>query len=202
MLVYGLTGGIGAGKSVVREMFAASAIPTFDADEIGRKLLEADLALVREVLRMFPGCENANQSLDRQALAVRVFSDPAARRRLEDLLHPAILSRFRLELERLPRPRPVFCVLEGALLGDTRTRFPLVGLIVVTAQAALRLQRASERPGADPNSAQARLEVQRPQAEKLARATHWIDNSGSLQDTERQFRCVLASIQKECGGPV
>ncbi len=202
MLVYGLTGGIGAGKSVVREMFAARAIPTFDADEIGRKLLEGDLALVREVLRVFPGCENSSQRLDRQALAVRVFSDAAARRRLEDLLHPAILVRFRLELERLPCPRPAFCVLEGALLGDTRTRFPLAGLIVVTAPVALRLQRACERSGADPASARARLEAQRPQAEKLARATHWIDNSGSLQDTERQFWSVLASIQKECGGPV
>lgn len=201
MLVYGLSGGIGAGKSTVREMFARHGVPTFDADEIGRRLLEQDRALAREILQCFPDCGGGDgAAVDRGALARRVFADEAARRRLEDLLHPAILARFRLELARIPPPRPPFCVLEGALLGDSRTRFPLAGLIVVTAPATLRLERAIRRPGADPESVRARFAAQRPQAEKLARATHWIENGASLEETERQFLAVLDSIRRECGG--
>jgi dephospho-CoA kinase len=200
MLVYGLTGGIGAGKSVVREMFAARGVPTFDADEIGRRLLAQDRALAREVALAFPQCRDAGGGIERSALARCVFADEAARRRLEEILHPAILARFRLEMERLTRPRPVFVILEGALLGDTRTRFPLAGLIVVTAPASLRLARAHQRSGADPASVRARFEAQRPQCEKLARATHWIDNGGSLEETERQCQRVLSEIRRECGG--
>jgi dephospho-CoA kinase len=201
MLTYGLTGGIGSGKSTVGKMFAALAVPVFDADAIGRTLLSSDTALAGAVRQRFPGCGKPN-GIDRLALARQVFADDRARAALEALLHPAILEEFCLQRDALPRGPglPPYCLLEGALLGDTATPYPLAGLVLVTAPEALRRRRVATRDGLDDAGFQARRDAQRPAHEKLLMATHTIDNCGTLEDTRQRVIAVHRLLLEECGG--
>jgi dephospho-CoA kinase len=199
MLTYGLTGGIGSGKSTVGKMFAALGVPVFDADAIGRSLLSTGGALSEAVRRRFPGSAT-DSGIDRLALARQVFADGKARADLEALLHPAILAEFCRLRDALPNPRPAYCLLEGALLGDTATPYPLAGLVLVTAPEEVRRQRVAARDGLDDAGFQARRQAQRPVHEKLLKATHVIDNRDTLEDTRRQVAAVHRLLLGECGG--
>jgi len=197
MLTYGLTGGIGTGKSTVAAMFRKRGIPVFDADDLGRQLLATE-SLAQQVLQRFPGCGDRGQ-VDRQKLADEVFSREDSRRALEDLLHPAILNEFEKQKSQLARPRPTYCLLEGAVLLESRTDFSLAGLIVVTAPTQTRLERLGERDGMDEAHRRRRMAAQLPQHEKILAATYLIDNSGGLEETRSQVETLAARLAAENG---
>ncbi len=196
-LLYGLTGGIGSGKSTVAAEFEALGVAVLDADAIGRELLAEGGPVTQAVIERYPECAAADGGVDRQAVADRVFAAPEERRWLEDLLHPAILERVRSRLAALGS-RPVV-LLEGAVLLESRTRFDLAGLVVVSAPERLRLQRLIER-GLRPEDARARLANQLSEGEKIARADHLIDNAGSRADTRERVRASLGHLLQETGG--
>lgn len=196
-LLYGLTGGIGSGKSTAATEFEALGVPVLDADAIGRELLAEGGPVTEAVLERYPECQAEGGGVDRQAVAERVFAQPAERRWLEDLLHPAILERVRSRLASLDGGR--LALLEGAVLLESRTRFDLAGLVVVSAPERLRLRRLIER-GSSPEDARARLANQLAESEKIARADHWIDNAGSRADTRERVRASLEHMLQETGG--
>jgi dephospho-CoA kinase len=200
VLVYGLTGGIGSGKSTVAGMLRALGACTLDADALGHELLAPACPEGRAVRARFPGCVEADGRLSRRALAAEVFADGAARAWLEDLLHPAILRLVGERLASLPPPRPRACLLEGALLVESRTRFPRVGLVVVTAPLPVRLARLGLRDGLDEAALAARLRAQRPPSDKLLAASHLVDNGGALADTRRATERLWAALGREWGG--
>jgi dephospho-CoA kinase len=196
MLTYGLTGGIASGKSTVCHMFSELGVAVFDADTIGRELLAENTDLSRAVRERCPDCVAGN-NLDRKHLAERVFSDPGVRSFLEELLHPAILERFLSDQNHLPKPHPPFCILEGAALLESQTRFPLCGILVVTAPLSKRIQRLRSRDGLDDSQIRSRLQVQGEASRKVLQSTHWIDNGGSLIETEKQVRIVAGQLFHE-----
>jgi dephospho-CoA kinase len=198
MLTYGLTGGIGTGKSTVAEMFRERGIPVFDADDLGRQLLATE-NLAAQVLERFPNCGDAQGRVDRQKLAEEVFSREESRRALEDLLHPAILDEFEKQKSRVARPQPAYCLIEGAVLIESRTDFSLAGMIVVTAPVQTRLERLKKRDGADENNLRRRMEAQMPQHEKILAATHLIDNGDGLEETRSQVATLAARLAAENG---
>jgi dephospho-CoA kinase len=198
MLTYGLTGGIGTGKSTVARMFQELGIPVFDADDLGRRLL-SEAGLANEVLRCFPDCAEAPGRVDRQKLAERVFSDAEARRTLEDLLHPAIRDEFENQKHKLPRPGSPYCLIEGAVFLESRTDFGLSGLIVVTAPERTRCSRLQKRDGTDESRVRRRISAQFPQYEKIQAATHVIDNAGGIEGTRRRVEEVADLLAAENG---
>jgi dephospho-CoA kinase len=198
MLTYGLTGGIGTGKSTVAAMFKEQGIPVFDADDLGRRLLSTE-SLARLVLERFPGCGDPDGRVDRQKLAEEVFSREESRLALEDLLHPAIQDEFEKQRSEIAPPRPAYCLIEGAVLLESRTDFSLAGLIVVTAPVQTRLQRLQKRDGTGEEHLRRRMAAQFPQHEKILAATHLIDNSGGLDDTRGQVKSVAAMLAAENG---
>ncbi len=199
MLVYGLTGGIGSGKSTVAGMLRELGASTLDADALGHELLAPGRPEGRAVAARFPGAVGPDGRLQRRRLAAEVFADPAARAWLEALLHPAILRLAGERLAALPRPRPAGCLLEGAVLLESRTRFPLSGLVVVTAPLPVRLARLARRDG-EGAGAEARLRAQRPPWEKVLAATHLVDNGGTPADTRRATARLWAALRREWGG--
>jgi dephospho-CoA kinase len=198
MLTYGLTGGIGTGKSTVAAMFRERGIPVFDADELGRQLL-ATKSLAKQVLERFPGCGNTQGGVDRQKLAEEVFSQKDSRRELEDLLHPAILNEFKKQRAEIARPLPAYCLLEGAVLLESRTDFALAGMIVVTAPVKTRLERLQLRDGAGEEQLRRRMEAQLPQHQKILASTHLIDNGDGLEETRAQVETLAAGLAAENG---
>jgi dephospho-CoA kinase len=201
MRVVGLTGGIGTGKSTVAELLRGLGAVVIDADAIVHELQATGTPLLAEIQEAF-GDEilRGDGSLDRAALGQRVFADPAARKRLSDLVHPAVGREMARRLAAASQGEARLIVLDIPLLlegraararGDARgpTASDLVSeVIVVYARPEQQIERQLTRDGATPEHARQRLEAQLPIDEKRRLADHVIDNSGSLAETERQVK--------------
>lgn len=199
MLTYGLTGGIGSGKSTVARLFEQAGVATHDADAIGRDLLSSDSPEAREVALRYPDSLASDGSIDRNHVAARVFSDPAELRWLEELMHPAIQREFHSRISGGPGSGPAFVLLEGAVLLESHIRFALDGLVVVTAPVEIRRGRIAKRDGSTREQIDARMRAQLPEHAKIINATHLIDNSGTPEHARHQVRTALDQIAQELG---
>jgi len=186
----GLTGGIGSGKSMVAQRLRDLGAAVVDADAIAREVTApggpAYAAIVRAFGQSVLCCDG---SLDRKALAARVFADEAARRQLNALTHPHIRQRMAEEGARLAAtPGVGVVVFDIPLLLETTdgSDLGLEGVVVVTAADAVRIARLTARDGLTPRDARQRLDAQMPLAQKVARADWVIDNNGSAEQTREQ----------------
>lgn len=187
MLVVGLTGGIGTGKSTVSEMLARRGAVVCDADQISREVVEPGTEGFQEVVDAFGSDVVApDGSLDRGALARVVFNDPEKRKTLESIVHP----RVGLEIARTVEERrdtDDVVVLDVPLLLEApggSARFADL-VVVVAASTEQQLERLAAK-GMDREDAEARIASQMPMEEKIERADRVIHNDGSLEDLEGQ----------------
>lgn len=178
MRVVGLTGGVAAGKSTVAGHFRALGIEVVDADRIAREVVEPGSAGLAAVVGAFgPEVLTAEGALDRQAMRRRVFTDPAARRRLEAITHPRIRARL---IERLAAARGPYVVADIPLLAESPALRALVDrVLVVDVPELVQLQRLMARDGINRTTAQTMLDAQSPRAARLAIADDVLDNSGA-----------------------
>ena len=195
-MIVGVTGGIGAGKSRVCEVFAREGARVIDADEVGREAVE-EPAVLRGLAQAFGNdILDDRGALNRRALGRRAFASPGARERLNAIVWPSLGRRMReaAERSRSERPdRPV--VIDAALIlewGDHRTLCD--ALVVVTAPETVRIQRAMERKGLSDAEVRDRMASQLPESEKVAAADYVIENAGSLSDLETRAMAVWREI--------
>lgn len=182
MLWVGLTGGIGSGKSMVATRLAQCGAWIIDSDRIAREVVEHGSAGLRAVVSEFgDDVLAADGTLNRSALATRVFDDAAARRRLNAVVHPLVAARA-AELGATAPPDAVV-VHDIPLLveNDMAARFSLV--VVVHADTAVRLRRLIEQRGMAPADAAARIAAQATDAQREVVADVWLDNSRSPEHT-------------------
>ncbi len=193
--VFGLTGGIGSGKSSVAERFRARGLPVIDADLLAREVVEPGSEALREIQARFgPDVIAADGRLDRAALATRVFSEPAARRALESITHPRIAALAEHKLDELAARGEPLAAYMAPLFYENALEKHYSPVVVVTANEAQQLERAARRDGVSAKDIEARLRAQMPLAEKAARADYRIDNSGTLGETWTQADRVLDAI--------
>lgn len=147
LLVVGLTGGIATGKSRAARLFRGFGVPVFDADAAVHALFAAGSAMVDAVEAAFPGTRAAGGSIDRQRLGARVLGDPAALRRLEAIVHPAVRAAERRFLQRLARSGFSMGVLDVPLLLETGGDRLVDCVVVVDVRTDLQAMRALRRPG-------------------------------------------------------
>jgi dephospho-CoA kinase len=196
-LVVGLTGNIAAGKSAVARLFGELGAALIDADELAREVVAPGGELWPRLRAEFgPAIFGAYGALDRAALGRLVFADPAARRRLEALTHPAIVAAAERRIVELASACARIVIYEAALLVETGRYRELDLLLVVVAEDALRLARLMARSGLDRGAAEARLRSQLPQAEKAALADYVIDNNGTMEHTRAQVERVWRAISR------
>lgn len=193
----GLTGGIGTGKSTVAAMFAARGVPIIDADQLARDVVAPGQPANADIAAAWPDVVAAGGRIDRKRLADVVFSDAAARARLEAITHPRIQALSRERAAALAAAGHSFALYEASLLVEAGRHRELDGLIVVSASPETQLERVVRRNGGDEAGARARLAAQLPQEAKLRVATHVIDNDGDLAATEAQVDRVLAALRVE-----
>jgi dephospho-CoA kinase len=170
MIVLGLTGSVGMGKSTAAAMLRRLGVPVHDADTAVHRLLAPGGAAVDAVARAFPKVVAVDGGIDRVKLGRRVFGDPAALERLERILHPLVRqSQERFLRDARARHLPI-AVLDVPLLFETggARRFDLV--VVVSAPADVQRARVMARPGMTEERFQAILEKQMPDSEKRRRA--------------------------------
>ncbi|QKT03033.1 dephospho-CoA kinase [Ectothiorhodospiraceae bacterium 2226] len=184
MLVIGLTGGIGSGKSAVAARFAQFGVPVLDADELAREVVQPGQPALHEIVQAF-GAEvlQADGQLDRARLRRLVFGNPEQRRRLEAITHPRIRAAMRARLAQLVAP---YCVVVIPLLLETGQTDLVDRILVVDASPELQLQRAQARDGLPPQDIQAIIAAQVARPERLAAADDLITNDGTLADLQAQ----------------
>ncbi|MGO9581655.1 MAG: dephospho-CoA kinase [Acidimicrobiales bacterium] len=186
MIVVGLTGGIGSGKSTVAAMLAERGAVLIDADEVAREVVEPGRPAYAKVVERFgAGVVAPDGSLDRPALAAVVFDDPAALADLEAVVHPEVRAEIvaRLAAEA---GDDVVVVLDVPLLLETAgpDRYGLSGVLVVDAPEDVALERLVNLRHMDRSDAEARIANQASRSERVARADFVITNMGTLDELE------------------
>jgi dephospho-CoA kinase len=193
--VFGLTGGIGSGKSTVAARFRERGLPVIDADDLAREAVAPGSLGLAEVVAAF-GSDvlEASGALDRQKVADVVFADEAARQRLNAIIHPRVreLSVSRVS-ELDARGEPLACY-EVPLLVESGLAELLRPLVVVSVPAALQVSRTVARDASSEEHARARVRAQLPLEQKVALADYVIDNAGSHEATRAQADRVLDMI--------
>jgi len=197
MLLVGLTGGIGTGKSTVARMLEKRGAVVFDADVLARQAVAPGTSGFDQVLERFgPNVLAPGGGLDREALASIVFSDPAARRDLEGIVHPEVRRMFAEGCEEY-RDSDRVVVFSAPLLVETgmHTAFDL--LIVVSAAVATQIRRLMRDRGMAERDVQARIAAQLPLAAKAEVADILVDNEGTLEDLERRVERVWRNLDAQ-----
>jgi len=192
MIVLGLTGSIGMGKSTVAKMFADEGVPVFDADAVVHRLQGPAGALVEEIESAFPGT-TGEAGVDRTALAERVLAAPEALRQLEGLVHPAIARERSAFLAAHAEDSIV--LLDIPLLFEKGLEGSVDRIAVVSAGAEVQRRRTLERPGMTEEKFDRILAHQMPDAEKRARADFVIPTDCSIEETRASVRRVLACLE-------
>ena len=187
-VMVGLTGGIGSGKSEASRMLAARGALVVDADSIAREVVEqGTVGLERLVAEFGPEILDADGSLDRAAMAARVFEDADARARLEAVVHPLVAQRSADVVNAAP-PEAVVVYDVPLLVENSIRGFDLI--VVVDAPDDVRLDRLTSLRGMPADDARARMAAQASREERLAAADVVLDNGGSLDDLERQVEAL------------
>lgn len=208
--VVGLTGGIGSGKSSVASLLRALGALLIDADAIVHELQGPGSPLLGEMVAAFgPGILDANGALARETLGRIVFADAEKRARLGAIVHPRVGVEMARRLEAARARGVPLVVLDVPLLLEGRATgragasgLPYEAVIVVWAPEPVQLERQMRRDGRDRDEALRRIRAQMPLDEKRRLADHVIDNSGSLEDTERQVRALYRQLVAEAPAEV
>lgn len=191
MIVLGLTGSIGMGKTNVARMFADEGIPVFDADAVVHHLQGPAGALVAAIESHFPGT-TGEKGVDRSSLTEQVLGDAAALARLEALVHPAV-ARERKRFLDAHREAPLV-VLDIPLLFEKGGADQVDKIAVVSAPLAVQRTRVLARPRMTAEKLDRILALQLPDADKRARADFIIPTGGSLDETRASVRHIMACL--------
>jgi dephospho-CoA kinase len=176
----GLTGGIASGKSTVARLFAALGVPVIDTDAIARDVVApGSPALARIVAAFGPQFLAPDGTLDRRRLRAHVFADEAARRRLEEILHPEIRAATRAASQSASGPYQIIVV---PLLVESGFDREVDRVLVVDCESDTQRRRLIERDGEDPAQVERMLAAQADRAARLARADDVITNDGSREE--------------------
>lgn len=187
MLVVGLTGGIGSGKSTVAALLADKGAVVVDADRLAREVVAPGTPGFAAVVGRFgPAVVAADGALDRRALADMVFGDPAALADLNGIVHPAVRAAIDARLVELRASGQDVVVLEIPLLVESGRTYGAAAVIVVDLPEDVAVRRLVEGRGMDEADARRRIAAQISRAARLAAADLVIDNSGSRAELERQ----------------
>jgi dephospho-CoA kinase len=194
MMVLGLTGGIGMGKSACARFLAERGIPLVDTDELARQLVEPAQPALEQIRTAFgPGLLDAQGRLRRAELARRVFSDEAARGRLESILHPPIRRRWRAQVEAWRAQGRPLAVVVIPLLFETQAEKELDATLCVACSQATQGRRLRLRGWPEAQILQ-RIAAQWPVERKIAAADYVIWSEGSLEVHAAQLDCILTRI--------
>lgn len=186
MLKVGLTGGIGSGKSSVAKGLQAKGITIVDADQIAREVVEPGEVALSEISDTFgPSLLQADGTLDRNQLKQRIFSDPSAKKQLENILHPRIRQRI---LERVNNVNNTpYVVADIPLLVESNYPEHFDRVIVVDCTEAQQIERVKARDNMSDEQIQRIMSSQATREQRLAVATDVIDNTGDLNSLEMQI---------------
>jgi len=193
MIVLGLTGSIGMGKSTTAKLFAEAGVPVYDADATVHKIYEGEATPAIEAV--FPGTTE-NGKVDRARLSARVLHDPAAIRQLEQIVHPMVRAYHQQFLDDAERSGVPVAVVDVPLLFETGGEKRVDAVVVVTTSPENQRERILARGTMTNEALDAVLARQLPDAEKRRRADFVVDTSHGLDPVRARIRDILAQAAK------
>lgn len=190
MKVIGLTGGIASGKSTASAYLRELGAAIVDADAISRASTRRGGAAFEAVCAAFGDILGADGEIDRRKLGGIVFADEDARRKLNSIVHPAVMAESRAQIENARASGVKVCILDVPLLFETGMEKLCDETWLIYVPREEQIRRMAERDGLDAAAAAARIDSQMPLEEKLKRADVAIDSSGTIEQT-REKLCRL-----------
>jgi len=193
MLILGLTGSIGMGKSTTAKLFEEAGVPVYDADATVHQLYEGEVAPAIEAA--FPGT-TADGRVDRTKLSARVVHDPSAMKQLEQIVHPMLGASRKKFMEDAEASGVPVVVVDVPLLFETGGEKRVDAVVVVTTSPEIQRERVLARSTMDGERLDAILARQMPDAEKRQRADFVVDTSHGLDPVRAQIKDILAEVVK------
>ena len=194
MILLGITGGIGMGKSAAASLLAARSVPVVDTDDLARQLVSPGSEALSEIRTAFgPDSIGPDGTLERRWLAQRIFSDPAARGQLEQILHPRIAEAWRAEVERWRRDGRATAAVVIPLLFEKGHGSDFDAVVCVACSRGTQRHRLRDR-GWSEEQIDARNSAQLAVPEKVSRSRFVVWTEGSLEAHAGQWRRVLDRI--------
>ena len=194
MKVFGLTGGVGMGKSTAAEVLRARGAQVIDTDELARQLVQPGEIALAEIQNQFgKNLVAADGLLRRDELAKIVFSDAAAREKLEKILHPKIRERWLAQIEKWREENCQLAVVVIPLLFETQAESRFEKIICVACSAANQQQRLLQR-GWTSEQIRERIAAQMPIDQKIARADFVVWTDGGLDSHRQQLERILSRL--------
>ena len=198
MVVIGLTGSLGTGKSTVAGMFANFGAEVLDADAIAHQLIGPQGACTKSVVKIFGSSVLDGGNIDRRKLAGIVFHDPKKIKRLEGIIHPVVKKEISARLRKFERSNNVeVVILDVPLLFESRLDRLVDYTVVVKASRQNQIKRARRKFGMSRGEALRRIRNQMPLRDKIRRADIIIDNDGPLTKTKNQVIEIWQRIRQK-----
>lgn len=196
MLIIGLTGNIGCGKSSLSKIFMDKGIDVVDADIVSRQIFE-DEELLQTVFEKFgPSIKNNDGSLNRKALGNIVFNDDEKLIELNNITHPRIKEKIFNQIRNIEEQGKPIVILDGALLVETGYLDDIDKLIVVTCDEEIQIERIKKRDNCTKLEALSRIKSQMSQVEKVKYADYTIDNSGTIEELKNKAYKFMSYIKE------
>lgn len=193
---FGITGGIGSGKSVVATVIERAGIPVCNADHVAKSISGSDPALRRKITGLLgPQAYRPDGSYDRAFVAGRIFSDRGLQKALEAIIHPATDKAIRDQLRAWKQEGHPLAAVEAALIFEAGMDAWLNAVLFVDAPEALRIERVMQRDGVDAASVRRRIKAQGSQALHRGRSTVVIENDGTVEELEPRVQFALTILR-------
>ncbi|MCM3086412.1 dephospho-CoA kinase [Bhargavaea ginsengi] len=193
-MIIGLTGSIASGKSTVSKMLRERGFPIVDADLVARFVVEPGQPALEEIRQAFgDGVILEDGTMDRAAVGERIFNDPSERKKLNDIVHPAIRQEMLRQRDRHFENGARTVVMDIPLLFESRLQHYADKILVVSVSEETQLKRLMERDGFTEKDARARISSQLPISEKERGADAVIYNNGTIGESEKQLEQILDS---------
>ena len=195
-MIIGLTGSIASGKSTVSQMLKELGYPVVDADLVARQVVEPGTETLNSIEQAF-GAEviRADGSMDREKVGSIIFNDPASRKKLNDIIHPAIRREMLRQRQAFLDDGYETVIMDIPLLFESKLQHMVDKILVVSVSEQEQLKRLMERNGLAEQQAKARIASQLPISVKEQGADEVLDNNGSLDHTKHQLMRILANWQ-------
>jgi len=194
MLIIGLTGGIGAGKSLVSDCFAQLGVPVIDADVIAREVVAPGKSAYAAIRRAFGDAVFlADGNLDRAGLRRLVFADSGYREKLESIVHPLVRREIENRLQSTHAPYTIVCV---PLLLEKNYRGIVHRVLVIDVPEEVQLERVKKRDRINTDQANAIIQTQIRRQDRLSQADEVIDNSADVREVQRRVMQLHEQYQQ------
>jgi dephospho-CoA kinase len=193
---FGITGGLGSGKSTVSRMLLQRGVPVLDADKIAKEVVEVGSPGLQQIIRDFgPGVLNSQGGLDRLKMAQIVFGDPERLKQLETIVHPLVQQAVRERRQWLEDQGSEFAFYDVPLLFEKNLQRDFDGILVVACSEEHQIQRLKKRNNWSDGEIQQRLKSQIPLSQKINGATFVLENDSDLGSLEIQVDKLLIDLK-------